>query len=258
MLKATGLHYRVGTRVLVDDVQLQLRPGRFYALLGPNGAGKTTLLKLLSGEIVAQEGQVQLSDKPLSQYTPQQLARLRTYLPQHRELSFPFTAYEVALLGRMPYLEDRPETPHDHQVVRECLQTTDAIHLSDRLYPSLSGGERARVDLARVLAQQTPWLLLDEPTNHLDPKHQLRLLQHCRKLVDQGGTVIAALHDLNLASLYADEVLLFKSGRLMSVGTPEERFTVEQLEAIYDIPFQISQHPSGKPWVMPLVSIQSE
>lgn len=220
-------------------------------MLGPNGAGKTTLLRLLSGEIPPNTGEVRLGGKPLERYRPAELARVRALLPQQRELSFPFSAYEVAFLGRMPHLEARAETPQDHAAVQKALEQTDALGLAERLYPSLSGGEKARVDLARVLAQEPAILLLDEPTNHLDPKHQLELLEHCRHLAHSGCLVIAALHDLNLASLFADRLLLMKDGRVMASGTAQELLSPELLERVYGVPFQLYPHPSGRPLALP-------
>jgi iron complex transport system ATP-binding protein len=250
-LEARDLGYRRGERWLVRGVSLRLEPGEFWALLGPNGAGKTSLLRLLSGEIPPDAGQVTLAGKPLEQYRPSELARTRAFLPQQRDLVFPFSAYEVAFLGRMPYLEDRAETAADHALVQRALEQTDALALAERLYPSLSGGEKARVDLARVLAQEPAILLLDEPTNHLDPKHQLELLKHCRRLAQAGRIVLAALHDLNLASLFADRLLLLKNGQAVASGTAGELFTPELLERVYGIPFQLYPHPSGRPMVLP-------
>ncbi|MFZ5993147.1 MAG: heme ABC transporter ATP-binding protein [Deinococcota bacterium] len=250
-LEAQDLGYRRGKRWLVRGVSLRLEGGQFWALLGPNGAGKTTLLRLLSGEIPPDAGQVTLDRKPLGQYRASELARTRAFLPQQRDLAFPFSAYEVAFLGRMPYLEDRAETAADHQVVQQALERTDALALAEELYPSLSGGEKARVDLARVLAQEPKILLLDEPTNHLDPRHQLELLEHCRELARSGRIVLAALHDLNLASLFADRLLLMKDGQAVASGTAEELFTPELLERVYGLPFQRYPHPSGRPVVLP-------
>lgn len=254
-LEARDLGYRRGERWLVRGVSLRLEGGEFWALLGPNGAGKTTLLRLLSGEISPDGGQVRLGGEPLERYRPSELARVRAFLPQQRDLSFPFSAYEVAFWGRMPYLEDRAETPQDHAVVQRALEQTDALALAERLYPSLSGGEKARVDLARVLAQEPKILLLDEPTNHLDPKHQLELLEHCRRLAQAGCIVIAALHDLNLASLFADRLLLMKEGQAVASGTAGELFTPALLERVYGVPFQLYPHPSGRPMVLPQTNL---
>jgi iron complex transport system ATP-binding protein len=251
MLEASDLSYLQGGRSTVEGVSLNLAGGQLVALLGPNGAGKTTLLRLLSGELNPSKGEVRLRQRPLKQYTPQQLALERAFLPQQRDLGFPFTAYEVVMLGRLPHQQQRPENQEDRDAVNQTLGALEATSLAHRLYTALSGGEKARIDLARVLAQQAPILLLDEPTNHLDPRHQLILLNHCRQLVARGGLVIAALHDLNLAAHYADQVVLLREGHLIRYSDPGRCLTPQVLEEVYQIPFQVVSTARGKPWILP-------
>jgi iron complex transport system ATP-binding protein len=178
MLEARALGHARQGRWLVEGVDLKLPAGALVALLGPNGAGKSTLLRLLSGEWAPSRGEVWLGGKPLRAYTPRELALVRAFLPQHRGVAFPYTAQEVVALGRLPY----GKGPREEERVAWALAQTGALHLAHRPYPSLSGGERARVDLARILAQETPILLLDEPTNHLDPKQQMEVMALCRRL----------------------------------------------------------------------------
>jgi iron complex transport system ATP-binding protein len=253
LLVAERLSYRVRDRVLVQDVSLRVEAGEVLALLGPNGAGKTTLLRLLAGEARPSAGRIELLGRAIEEYKALELAFVRAVLTQRREINFPFSAYEVAFLGRVPHMQQRPEKPLDHARTEWALEQARALLFAPRTYLSLSGGEQSRVDLARVLAQEPRLLLLDEPTNHLDPKHQVEVLTLCRRLVQEGWGVVVVLHDLNLAALFADRLLLLHHGRSIAEGTPAEVLRPERLEAVYELPFTLTQHPSGCPWVLPLV-----
>jgi iron complex transport system ATP-binding protein len=222
------------------------------SIIGPNGAGKTTLLRLLSGEERPSSGVIELFGRPLPQYSSLELALLRAVLTQRREVGFAFRAYEVAFLGRLPHIENRAENQEDHRATEWALQQTVARDFAARSYLSLSGGEQSRVDLARLLAQAPQLLLLDEPTNHLDPRHQMEILMVCRQLVKAGGSVVAVLHDLNLASVFSDQILLLHQGRIAALGSPAEVLLTERLEAVYGLPFALAPHTSGRPWVLPL------
>lgn len=252
MLRVERVVYRVGALLLLDGVSFDLDSGQLLCILGPNGAGKTTLLRLLSGEENPSSGEIELLGRSLKQYSALELALQRAVLTQRREVSFPFKAYEVAFLGRLPYLEKRAENQEDHRATELALRQTSAKDFSERSYLTLSGGEQSRVDLARVLAQAPRLLLLDEPTNHLDPKHQVEVLMLCRQLVRAGWLVVVVLHDLNLASLFSDQVMLLHQGRIEALGSPSEVMQVERLEAVYGLPFALTQHRSGRPWVLPL------
>lgn len=253
MLKAKNLGYRVGERWLLRGVGLAVREGEFLAILGPNGSGKTTLLKLLSGELRPTEGEVSLLEKPLSAYAPQDLARLRAVLSQNREgMAFPFTAYEVALLGRLPHLRGQREGPEDHSKAWEALERAQALPLRERLFPSLSGGEAMRVEVARLLAQEPRLFLLDEPTNHLDPRYVLEILVLFRTLAYEGRGVVAVLHDLNLAGLFADRVLLLKGGKAVAYGPPQGVLRPDLLEEVYEVPFRGLGQAGGPTFWVPL------
>ena len=238
MLEARALGHARQGRWLVEGVDLKLPAGALVALLGPNGAGKSTLLRLLSGEWAPSRGEVWLGGKPLRAYTPRELALVRAFLPQHRGVAFPYTAQEVVALGRLPHGKGARE----EERVAWALAQTGALHLAHRPYPSLSGGERARVDLARILAQETPILLLDEPTNHLDPKQQMEVMALCRRLAREGRLVLAALHDLNLAALFADRLVFLKGGRLLAQGTAHELLRPELLQEVYEVSFEVIRH----------------
>ena len=158
---------------------------------------------------------------------------------------------EIVLFGRHPYLNGTKETTADLLIAKEALRQVEAHMFAERLYPTLSGGEASRVDVARILTQAPDLFLLDEPTNHLDPRHQVQILNLCKTICGQGKTAITAIHDLNLASMYVDQLLLLKDGVSVACGPPEAVLTLDLLSETYGIPFEVLPHPDGYPWVMP-------
>lgn len=242
MIEARHLDYRIGETPILTDVSLHVRPGEVLAILGPNGAGKSTLLQCLTGAIPPSAGTVLLDDTPLSAFALPELARRRAVLSQQTPISFPFTVMEIVLMGRNPYVV-HAESADDARIAERALGMTDALHLKDRIFPSLSGGEQQRVQLARVLAQlwaeeETPYaryLFLDEPTAALDLKHQHMILQRARTLARQDIGVVCILHDINLAALWADRIVFLKAGKVICTGTPASVITPETIEAVYEI-----------------------
>ena len=253
MIELSQVGYQVNGKWLVQDINLSIKNGAFLGLVGPNGAGKSTLLRLISGELEPTTGEVKFFGKPLKSYDPKELARLRAYLQQKRDISFPYTALEVVLFGRYPYLNGTKESECDIAVARKALERVESGKFAQRLYPTLSGGEASRVDVARILAQAPGLFLLDEPTNHLDPRHQVQILNLCKSICLQGKTVIIAIHDLNLASMYADQLLMLKDGISVACGSPESVLTKNMLTETYNTSFHVITHPDGYPWVMPNV-----
>ena len=209
---------------------------------------------MISNELVPTEGSIRLRKRNLKDYDPTELAKLRAYLAQKREMAFPFRALQIVLLGRHPYLQGRKESAHDVLFAQQQLQRLRSGHLAERVYLTLSGGESTRVDMARVLSQEPELLLLDEPTNHLDPYYQLELLELCRSLINEQKTIIAVMHDLNLVAQYADRVLLLSEGRLVLQGQPNEVFQREPLREIYGVDFDIWQNSQGRLHIMPFAS----
>ena len=254
MVELERVGYRIGQKWLIRNIDLKIEAGQFWIFVGPNGAGKSTLLRLISGELAPTTGWIRFFGESISKYSPRELARKRAYLQQKRDVNFPFRASEIVLLGRHPHLNGAKESPTDLAIAQEAMKQVQAEMFAERLYPTLSGGEASRVDLARILAQEPRLFLLDEPTNHLDPRHQVQTLRLCRSIAQSGRTVIAAIHDLNIASMYADQVLMLREGNPIAVGTPEFIFTPQQLEAVYDVPFEVMQLSSGRLVVVPFSS----
>jgi iron complex transport system ATP-binding protein len=250
-LQAREVSFAVGARKLVDGVSLTLVPGQVHALLGPNGAGKSTLLKLLAGDLQPAAGGVELNGKPLMAWAARDRARLRAVLPQQDSLRFGFTVEEVVALGRLPCATHAPA--REAEIVREALAATDATHLAGRLYPTLSGGERARVQFARVMAQLWEkhdlgdrFLLLDEPTASLDLSHQHACLKMVRCFAAGGVGVLVVVHDPNLAMSYADEVTLVGAGKRVATGDPVATLTADNLGALYGVPVHVHRPAEGE------------
>lgn len=253
MLEAKSVVLSRGERRLVDEVSVSVKPGEFWALLGPNGAGKSTLLKVLSGQWEADSGSVLVDGRTINAYTAGQLSLKRAVLSQIRTVGFPFTCQEVVMLGRHPHVGTRGETPRDREVVENCMKRMDAGVFRNRKYNTLSGGEATRVDIARILTQETHILLLDEPTNHLDPRHQVAIMQLCTELRSQGHCIIAAVHDLNLAAHFATHSMVMKNGKTVASGETRDILRPELLSEVYETPFELIERPGGGFCVVPVV-----
>lgn len=248
MIEARRLSFRVRERELVRSLDLRVRPGEFTAILGPNGAGKSTLLKLLCGQLRPTAGTIFFAGKPLAEWNARDLAKYRAVLPQQSAVPFDFSALEVVLLGRSPY----GDAGSQEALAREALRLTDSEHLAGRVVTTLSGGELQRVQFARVILQ-IGWqpvsdgrcLMLDEPISNLDPAHQHGALQVAREMARRGVTVLVVLHDLNLAAQYADHVVVMKSGRLHTEGTPREVLTPSLVAEVFGVEARILENPFG-------------
>ena len=251
VLECREAGHRAGGRWLVSDVSLAVEPGEVVAVAGPNGAGKSTLLALLAGDLRPSTGQVLIAGRPISAMRAPELARLRAVLPQSSSVQFAFTARQVVEMGRAPWW-GAGSSCTDEEAVDAALAGTAVGALAARRYPSLSGGEAARVSLARVVAQDTAVVLLDEPTASLDLRHQELALTLARRLAAEGRAVVAVLHDLNLAAAHADRVALLDGGRLAALGPPAAVLTGELLTAVYEHPVTVLTHPHrGGPLVLP-------
>ncbi|MFC4066975.1 heme ABC transporter ATP-binding protein [Actinoplanes subglobosus] len=250
ILQAHAIEVSLGGRRVVDGVHLHVDAGEVVALAGPNGAGKSTLLAALAGDVPA-GGRVEIGGREVRAWKPVELARQRSVLPQKAMLSFPFTVGEVVAMGRAPWT-GRPEAADDEDAVAEAMRLTETTGFAARPFPALSGGEQARVALARVLAQRTPVLLLDEPTAALDLRHQELVLRAVRERAAGGAAVVVVLHDLGLAAAYADRAYVLAAGRVRAEGPPREVFTGELLSDVYQHEVEVFDHPrTGRPMVVP-------
>lgn len=240
-LTAHDLQVRHGERRVLDVAHLSLAPGQVHALLGPNGAGKSTLLHALSGLERSCVQRVHLNGRLLSEWDTLALARQRALMSQELQVPFDFSARDIVRMGRFPHSDC--SHPDEHNLVERCLDTVSALHLIDRLHQGLSGGEKARVQLARVLAQVTPrpgdtpprWLLLDEPTAALDLAHQHSVMRLLRKLAAQGFGIVVVLHDLNLAQAYADQALVLRDGHLDTLGRCDDVLQPKLIQRIWGV-----------------------
>jgi len=234
---------------------MAIEKGEMVALIGPNGCGKTTLLKLAAGVLTPGHGDVLLGGTSIKKLSRKEMARRMAVVPQYLYLPFAFTVGEVVMLGRTPYIRALSgEMERDRSVVRQVMELVGIEQLASRTFNELSGGERQKVILAMALAQEPGVLLLDEPTAHLDINHQVEILELVRGLNrDQGVTVVAAMHDLNLAALYFDRLVLLESGAVFADGTPSEVLTEETIYQVFSATVEVSRHPrTNVPHVMVL------
>ncbi len=243
-------------RRLLQDIHFSLAAGEVLSVLGPNGAGKTSLLNLLCGAISPDRGSYHFLGRPFNEWDTASRARSQAVLPQQSALNFPFSVEEVVRLGRIPHASGAQQ---DQKIVERCLEASDTLALRQRLYTQLSGGEKQRVQLARVLAQiwraeDAPGrlLLLDEPTSALDLAHQRLVLQQVRELAADGCGVLMILHDFNLAARYSDRCLLLAQGHQRALGSPREVLTPDLLGEVFEAPVDVLPHPEdGLPVVLP-------
>lgn len=255
MISARGVTIVRSGRQLLERIDLDLAPASFTAIIGPNGAGKSTLLKALTGELAPTHGTVSYHGQNIATLDAQALAVQRAVLPQSLEMSFPFTALEIVRMGAMARGALKPELEAEKALARVGL-----AGFQGRSYPTLSGGEQQRVQFARALAQvpaaqhdgQPLALFLDEPTASLDLRHQISVLEIARRFADDGGIVLAVLHDLNLTAEFADQVAVLDGGHLVAKGDCASTLTDEVISRVYGISGVVGRLPQPQvPFVLP-------
>lgn len=242
-ITAENIKMKIGDNEILKGVSIDSKNREFVGIIGPNGSGKSTLLKSIYRILKPNDGCIKLGDMDISKMSIKESAKKMAVVSQHNYYNFDFTVKEVVSMGRSPHKKNlERDNIEDFEIVKESLQKVGMSEFSNRSFSTLSGGEQQRVILARALAQKTPCLILDEPTNHLDIKYQLSLLNIVKSL---DLTVISAIHDLNIASMYCDRLFVMKNGRIVGMGTPQEVLTKEFIKEIYDIDVEIVYDSKG-------------
>ena len=242
-IRASDVQAVLGGSQILRGVDLRAERGELVGVIGPNGSGKSTLLKCIYRVLKPTGGAVWLDGRALSDYSYKESARQVAVVAQHNYYNFDFSVRDVVMMGRSPHKRalDR-DNARDHQMVARALETVGMADFAQRSFATLSGGEQQRVILARALAQDTPCLILDEPTNHLDIKYQLQLMDIVKGL---DRTVIAAIHDLNIAAMYCDRLYAVKEGRVVASGRPEEVLTPALIRAVYEVEAEVLRDGGG-------------
>ena len=246
-IEAINLSYGYNDNDVFKNLSFVVPKGCFFIIIGPNGSGKTTLMKVLSGVEKPDRGQLKLLGKAIDRYPRRSLAQTVAMAPQMTAVNFPFTVQEIVLMGRSPYkgllgFDDQT----DLQIAQQAMIFTGVEHLAKRKLGQLSGGEQQRVLIARAICQEPEIILLDEPTASLDLAHQIRVMDLMEQLQkEKGVTVIMVSHDINLACMYAQSLLLIKNGQIVSTGSPDQVLNYETLERAYGCPLLVDQSPLG-------------
>ena len=246
VLQLSRLSFKRGDRFIINEMTVSLEAGQFIGLIGPNGTGKSTLLRLMANLLKPHAGEIRFAGRHLAEMTDLEVARAITYMPQSTVFDYQFTVEQAVRMGRHPHRKRwQLSRQHDLEIAGEAMNQTGIGHLKERFIPTLSGGERQLVFLAKAIAQQSDVILLDEPTSDLDIYHQVQIGEIIQELVRQGKTVIAAIHDINLAARCCDQLLLMRKGRVAAFAAPEEAISAGNLQEvfqtntfIYEDPFQ--------------------
>ncbi|MEI6881463.1 MAG: ABC transporter ATP-binding protein [Bacteroidota bacterium] len=237
MLKVENISLQLNNKNILKDISLYVQEGEFIGLLGPNGSGKTSLLKTIYRNIIPTEGTVLINGKSNTKFSQKNFATIVAVLMQESESQFSFSVKDIVMMGRLPHKAMfESYNNEDQNIVEESLKYVEATHLSERVFQTLSGGEKQRVLLARALTQKPQILILDEPTNHLDIYYQIEILNLVKKL---GITTISALHDINLASAFCDRIYFLKEGKLAFSGSSSEVLNPEIIKNVYNVNSEI-------------------
>lgn len=249
MLSVKNVSVAFSSSPILEDISFQLHKGKVLGLIGPNGAGKTTLIRAINGSVEIEQGKIIFKKQDLTSMKVQDRAKLITTVTQTRTIPAGFKVKQIVQMGRTPYLNWFGNTTSaDDKIVENAMRRTNILHLADFMAEELSGGEQQRVILARAFTQNTPLLLLDEPTTHLDIRFQMEFLELLFDHVKQWHTsIIIAMHDLNQAMRFCDEVLLLSQGKVYASGKPQKVLTEKTLSKVYQYPIRINQSENKNP-----------
>ncbi|NLP46952.1 MAG: heme ABC transporter ATP-binding protein [Epulopiscium sp.] len=254
-IKIKDAYWSYGDQKVLNGINLSIQKGMFYSVIGPNGSGKTTLLKNIGNILSPMKNTIFLEEQDITTFSSKQIAQNLAVVPQNTEIDFSFTVFDIIMMGRTPYLKRfQGESQEDKQIVEDAMRRTNTWSLRNKKIDELSGGERQRVIMARAIAQKTDILLLDEPISHLDIQHQIELMGLIKQLNQQKQiTVIAVLHDLNIAAEYSDTIILLHKGSVFAMDTPNKVLIPEYIYQVYGINVDIIKNPiTHKPHIIPI------
>ncbi len=241
-----NLSFSYGSSKVLGNVTFSVRDGEFVGIMGPNGSGKTTLLRCMTRYLPADGGSIMVDARPLADMSPREVARVFAVVPQSSATDFPFKVEDIVMMGRIPHISSRlaGRAKKDSEAVHRAMERTNTLQFSDRPFTALSGGERQRVIIARALAQEPKVLLLDEPTVYLDVSGQFEVMDLIKRLnKEQSMTIIAVLHDINMAARYCDSIALLNQGRLEAYGPPNEVLTADAIQSVYGMDVSVRRDP---------------
>lgn len=252
-IRVQNINVSFGSVTALKDISLHMERGRFYGILGPNGSGKTTLLKSIAKNLKPRRGAVFVNGVDIGKMKAKELSKELAYMYQNTDTQCDYSVTDVVLMGRNPYLgRFQTEGSIDREIAKKAMKATNVWQFKDRRINEISGGERQRAFIARALVQDTDIVLLDEPVSHLDLHHQIEILDIARKMTQKQRTVVAVLHDLNLASTYCDHLILLKGGTIIAQGEPERVLTEEIIEKVYGIkPYIVRGVNNNRPYIIP-------
>lgn len=253
-VKVKNLSFSYDNKEVLKGISLGFEKGKFYSVIGPNGSGKSTFIKNISKILSPGRKSVFIDNQDVCSFSNKNLAKLMTTIPQNILIDYEFTAFDVVMMGRNPYKRRFEDfNSEDERIVEKYMRATNTWELRNKLITELSGGEVQRVIAARALSQETEIILLDEPTSHLDIQYQIEFLNIFRSLKSD-KVIIAVLHDLNLASIFSDEIILINEGQVKAIGKPWEVISKENIKSVYNLLVEVLENPISKcPYIIPVV-----
>lgn len=253
-LDVRSLNFYYGDREILKGISLNFHKGKFYSIIGPNGSGKSTFIKNISKLIAPEHKSVYIDDQDICNLKNKNLAKIMSIIPQNTLIDYDFTVFDIVMMGRSPYKRRFEDfNKEDEEIVEKYMKATNTWELRDKLVTEISGGEVQRVIAARALSQETDIILLDEPTSHLDIQYQIEFL-NIFKTLKKDKVIISVLHDLNLASIFSDEIILIDKGEVIAKGTPWQVINKENVKEVYKISVEVIENPISKcPHIIPIV-----